>query len=58
MSLMNSNTTDDALMGEILEFTLRDRHDLAVRLIEINAQRNDGDLTDDEFELAHADLYA
>jgi hypothetical protein len=57
MSFM-TNTSDDALMSEILEFTLRDRHDLAVRLLEINAQRSDGEISEDEFELARADLYA
>jgi hypothetical protein len=58
LAARTSSTSDDALMGEILELTLRDRHDLVVRLLEINAQRTDGEISDDEFAIAHAELYA
>jgi len=58
MSLTASKTNDDALMDEILAFAQQDRNDLAIRLLEINAQRNDGELSDEEFDEARASLYA
>jgi hypothetical protein len=50
------NTHHD-LLDEVAAFTRDDRNDLAIRLLEINALRVEGEITDEEYAERRAGLY-
>ena len=49
--------TTKSLLDELAAFTRAERHDLAVRLVQINALRAEGEIDDEEFAARRAELY-
>jgi Short C-terminal domain len=52
-----ANSQTNALLDELVAFTRDDRDDLAMRLLEFNALRAEGEITDEEFDERRAALY-
>jgi hypothetical protein len=56
MASVNTHMTG-SLLDEIVAFTRDQRNDLASRLLQINALRVEGEITDEEFSERRAQLY-
>jgi hypothetical protein len=49
--------THGELLDELAAFARDDRNDLAIRLLQYNALRAEGEITDDEYDERRAGLY-
>jgi hypothetical protein len=56
MASVNTNTA--TLLDELVALTRAERNDLAIRLLEINALRVEGEITEEDFTARRAKLYA
>jgi hypothetical protein len=52
------NTQTPTLLDELAALTHADRNDLAIKLVEINALHDGGEITDEEYAERRAGLYA
>jgi hypothetical protein len=53
-----SGTTPNDFLEDLIAFTQEDRNDLAIRLVELNALRAEGEITEEEFVERRAELRA
>lgn len=58
MAPVNPTTTASSLLDELAELARDDRNDLAVRLLQINALHDAGEITDEDFARRRAGIYA
>jgi hypothetical protein len=53
-----TTATTTSLLNELVALTRAERNDLAVRLLEINALRVEGEITEEDFTTRRANLYS